>query len=120
MENFLGNMQAELVFYRQEFTETLDNFTSNEICEEFKQFYSKTQIVIHTLTLNRTEDITILLNSGLERISTNINNLAVLPVLLVMNNRDSYELMYNLINEYFVNWKNGLMILLNDCIILKF
>ena len=33
-----------------------------------------------------------------------------------MNNRDTYELMYNLINDYFVNWKIGSIILLNDCI----
>ena len=115
-EIFFEMIQTELAFYRQQFTETLDNFTSNEICEEFKQFLSKTPIAIHTLTLNRTEDITILLNSGLERISTNINNLAVQPILLVMSNRDSYELMLNLMNEYCIKWRNGLTILLNDCI----
>ena len=116
MEIFLEIIQKELTFYRQQFTETLDNFTSNEICEEFRQYLSKTPIVIHTLTLNRTEDITILLNSGLERISTNINNLAIQPILLVMENRDSYELMHNLINEYFIKWRNGLTILLNDSV----
>ena len=31
-----------------------------------------------------------------------------------MSNRDTYELMYNLINEYFINWQNVVNILFND------
>jgi hypothetical protein len=31
-----------------------------------------------------------------------------------MTNRDTYELMYNLINEYYINWRNVVHILLDD------
>ena len=33
-----------------------------------------------------------------------------------LDNRDAYELMYNLINEYFINWKKVIQILYNDTV----
>ena len=48
------------------------------------------------------------------RISSSINDLVSDPSLMVMRNRDTYELMHNLINGYYINWEKAIKILLND------
>ena len=50
------------------------------------------------------------------RISSCMNNIVSNPSLMVMSNRDTYELMKNLINEYYINWEKVVKILLNDSI----
>ena len=113
---FLKDIQNELYNYRQEFTETYDTFTSNKLCEEYKNFIKKTKIEIYSLTLEKPEKVSLLFNSAITRIPSAINDLAADTSLLVMNNRDTYELMYNLINEYYINWEKVLNILLTDAI----
>ena len=48
------------------------------------------------------------------RISSSINDLVSDPSLMVMRNRDTYELMHNLINDYYIKWYKAVQILLND------
>ena len=50
------------------------------------------------------------------RISSSINNLASDSSLMNIKNRDAYELMYNLLNEYYINWKKVVSILYNDTV----
>ncbi len=111
---FLKDIQTELYNYRQEFTQTFDTFTSNKVCKEFKRFIKNTKIEMYSLTLEKPEKISILLNSALNRIPASMNDIAVDTNLLVMNNRDTYELMYNLINEFYINWDKAIDILLQD------
>ena len=113
---FLKNIQYELAQTREEFTETYDTFSLNELCEEYKNYMKNTTINIFTLSLNHTEIIPILFNTAMTRITSGINNLVSDTSLLIMNNRDSYELMHNLINEYYKNWGNIITILYNDAI----
>ena len=113
---FLDIIANQLSENRQEFTETYDTFTSNELCKEFKDFMETTKINIYTLTVNIEENLELIFNSGMTRISSSINDLVSNPLLMRMNNRNTYELMHNLINEYFINWQKVVTILFNDSI----
>ena len=75
-----------------------------------------TKINIFTLSLNQTEYISILFNTAMTRITSAINDLISDASLIVMDNRDAYELMNNLINEYYKNWETIIGILYKDSI----
>ena len=114
ISNYLKTLVKELANNRQELTEIYDIFASNELCKEFKKFMSDTSIKIFTISLGAQENLTLLYNNAMSRISSSINNLASNPSLMKIDNRDTYELIYNLLNEYFINWKKVINILLND------
>ena len=114
--NFSQEIKAELEFYRQELTKTYDSFTSKELPKEYKDFVDSTNLTIYTLTLNNSQRISILFNSAMVRISSSINDLTANSSLINMANRDAYELMYNLLNEYFLNWEKVCNILFKDSI----
>ena len=115
-ESFIKEIQNELSINRQEFTEIFDSFTSNEISKKYKDFMSNTKITIYTLTVDKTDTIPLIFNSAMTRVPAAINDLANNDSPMVMNNRDTYELMYNLINEYYINWEKAIEFLLNDAI----
>ena len=114
--NYIKTITKELSLNREEFTEIYDTFTSNDLCKEFQDFMQNTQIIIYTLTVNRADRLPILFNSAMSRISSSMNNLVSNPSLMSMNNRDTYELMYNLINDYYIKWNEIVQILLNDSV----
>ena len=116
LDNFLNIITKELSSNREQFTEIYDSFTSNDLCKEYVDFMEITQIKIYTLTVSIPENITLLFNSAMTRISSSINDLVNDPSLMVMSNRDTYELIHNIINEYYINWVKVISILLNDSI----
>ena len=113
---FLNSMKEELAFYRQEFTETYDEFSSNDLSKEFKDFIETTKLDLFTLTVNDPQNYTIIFNSAMTRIPSSVNNLVSDPTIMSIDNRDTYELMHNLLNEYYINWGKANDILLNDSI----
>jgi len=113
---FLKSIQQELAYYRQEFTQKYDSFSSNELSKEYKNFMASTNITIFSLTINNPQKVPLLFNSAMNRISSSINDLASDSSLMNIDNRDAYELMHNLINEYYINWKKVVSILYNDTI----
>ena len=116
LNTFLNSIKEELAFYRQEFTETYDEFSSNDLSKEFKDFIEITKLELLTLTVNIPENYTIIFNSAMTRITSSVNNLVSEPTIIHMGNRDTYELMHNLINEYYINWEKANNILLNDAL----
>ena len=116
------NVIEELAYYRQQFAEVYDSFITEKLCDEYHDYMKKTNITIftsiYTSTILEPKNISLLFNSVMSRISSSINNLVSLtsPKLLLMSNRDTYELMYNLINEYFINWQRAVDILFNDAL----
>ena len=116
LDKFITISSSELAKDRQEFTEIYDTFTSNDLCQEFKDFMENTNITIYTLTVNVEEKLPLLFKSAMTRISSSVNDIVSNPYSISMKNRDTYELMYNLLNGYFINWKNATSILLNDAI----
>jgi len=113
---FLKSIQKELAYYRQEFTQKYDLFSSNQLSKEYKNIMETKNITIYSLTINIPQKISLLFNSAMIRISSSINDLATDPSLMHINNRDAYELMHNLLNEYFINWKKVVKILYNDTV----
>ena len=111
---FLSVLGKELAKIRQELTTNYDEFTSNDLSHKFKQFLNNGKIQINTLTLNNPENIEILFNNAINRITSSINNLAANPNLMHMGNRDTYELIHNILNNYFTYWYDATKILTND------
>ena len=105
-----------MFYYRQQLTETYNIFTSNELSGKYKDFIKNTKITIDTLTVNKPEKISIIFNSAISRISASINDLATDDTLLNIESRSAFELMNNLINEYYLNWEKVIKILFNDAI----
>ena len=112
--SFLNLIKEELNFYKQQLTESYDIFHSHELCKELKEFIKNTKIIIDTLTANKPEKISILFDSAISRISASINDIVADINLLNIEYRSTYELMYNLINEYYIKWENATKILHND------
>ena len=110
---FLNMIKKELSFYRQHLTEKYNFFTSKELSEKYKYFMKNTNITIDALTVNKPEKIILRFNNALSRISASLNDLESNVNLLYIENRSSYELMYNLINEYYIKWENVTTILFN-------
>ena len=99
-DSFINIIKQELEFYNQQLAETYDIFTSNDLCNELKDFIKNTKITIDTLVINKHEKISIMFNNAINRISTSINDITSDDTLLSIDNRSTYELMYNLLNEY--------------------
>jgi ABC-type multidrug transport system fused ATPase/permease subunit len=116
IDGFANFISRELAENRQEFTEIYDTFTSNELCKEYKEFMEKTMVNIYTLTVGVEENLEILFNSAMTRISSSMNDLVSNPLLMTMSNRDTFELMHNLLNVYYINWEKAIYILFNDSI----
>ena len=114
-KTYFKDISNNLGIIRQEFTEIYNTFSSNELCKEFKDFMG-TKINIFTLTITIPEKLPLLFNNAMTRISSSINNLVSDPSLMKMDKRDTYELMHNLINEYYINWLKAVNILYKDSI----
>ena len=113
VEKYLAYISNQLAINREEFTKYYDTFTSNKICKEYKNYIGRT-INISTITVNIEENLSLLFNSAMTRISSSINDLVSNPKLLHMENRNTFELMHNLLNEYYLQWGEVISILLKD------
>ena len=113
---FIENVVNDLSKIREEFTEIFNTFKSNEICQEYIDFMDNTIINISTLTLSKPDNISILFNIGILRIYSFVNDLISKNNLMTMNNRETYEIMHNILNEYCINWQKVINILFNDSI----
>jgi hypothetical protein len=113
VDKYLTYISNKLATNREELTKYYDTFTSNQICKEYKNYIGKT-INISTITVNTEDKLPLLLNSAMTRISSSINDLVSNPKLMHMGNRNTYELMHNLLNEYYTNWGEVISILLQD------
>ena len=113
-EALLYSISKEMALIRQEISEIYNTFTSNDLSEEYKNLMNSEKIDIYTLTIKMPDKITLLYNNGINRITSSINNLASNPLLINMDNRDTYELVHNLLNNYFIFWYDMSKILTKD------
>jgi len=113
---FANNITEELLFYKNDIAEKFDTFNSKELSKEYFDYMANTNITIYTLNMNIKDKITLLFKSVMDRIPASINDLAMENIFDLDNNRDIYELMYNLMNEYYINWEKVTDILIQDCI----
>ena len=75
-----------------------------------------TNKTIYTLTMNTPERISLLFNTVLGRIPASLSYITTSQQLFRTDSREGYELMYNLLNQFYSNWKKVNDILLNDTI----
>ena len=116
LEYFLNDVIKELTLCREGFAEFFDIFTSNDLCQEYNEFMANKKINISTLSINKQETLEILFNNAMTRVPAAINDLISSPYTIKIDNRDAFELMHNLINEYYINWEKVIEILYDDCI----
>ena len=105
------DIKKELSSIRQEITETYDKITSSDLCKEFKNYLKNTNTEIFTLTLDIHEKINLTYDNAISRIASSINNIISDPSSLDMGKRDTYELMHNLLNNYFMTLYEAMEIL---------
>ena len=111
---YLKDISKELSLIREELSKMYESLSSNDICKEYKIFLTNSKVEIYTITINTPEKLTLLFNNVMNRIFSSVNNLVSSPSSMVMENRDTYELMHNLLNNYFSYWYEVTNILTND------
>ena len=114
LTTFMKSITNELILNRQEFSQIYEKFSSNKLSKEYKNFISNNNITIITLNAKVSKNITLLFSSAMMRIPAAITSLINQPNLIETSNRDTYELMQNLLNEYYINWQKVINILMND------
>ena len=111
---YLKRVADYLASFREEFVTKYDFFVSNTFCKEYTDFMETKKIKIKTLTSDIEEPIELFFTSALSRYPAIVNELITNPKLMHMRNRNTFELMQNLLNEYYVNWQKVTTILFND------
>ena len=119
ISNFSNNVRNELATLRQKFTEDYSIFTSSssKFSDKYIKFISETNLSITTINGNKTIIQNFQLQTAMDRIPANIFYISTVTdanTVINMGDRNVYELMYNLLNDYFIIWKNATFILIED------
>ena len=115
-KNLYNNeIKSELAIIRQEMTEISNIFTgnSNNFPKDFKKYMIETILKIETK--NGIEVIQ--LNNALSRLTTHIFYVSTVTegnFEINMSNGNTYELMKNLLNDYYTSWNGATTLLVND------
>ena len=117
-ETFFPFIKEELSSYRQDLSENINQLTNPNIdfSEEFKNYISKTNVTIKTLSNGfEKEEIQPFL-SAVNKLTTSIFYLSEITdnSQIDMNNTYSYELMANLLNSYYIVFENLIFIVFKD------
>ena len=112
---FNEEMKNELAKIRQEMTEITNIFTENSdnFPKEFKKFMTDTNLKIQS----KNGEIIIQLSNALSRIINNIFYLCSVAegnFEINMSDSNTYELMKNLLNDYFISWQKATSLLIID------
>ena len=117
-EEFYLFIKEELGNYRQNITEILNSFSSASIdfSDDYKEFISKTNITIKTLSNGMEKDDEQPFASAISKLTTAIFYISTISDnnQINMNNTYAYELMVNLLNGYYIPFEKLIIILLND------
>ena len=119
LKDFNNDIKKELSTYHQQFSELYNSFTSNsnKFSKKYRDYMDNTTMIFYTLAndapYNETKQFSASLNkipASLFYVSTVLDEENV----LIMEMRNTYELMQNLLNGYINNWKNVTIILGED------
>ena len=111
---YLKRVADYLASFTDEFVIKYDFFVTNTFCKEYTDFMETKKIIIKTLTSDIEESMELFFTSALSRYPSTVNELVTNPRLMHMRNRNTFELMNNLLNEFYVNWQKITSILYND------
>ena len=119
LDNFNKLIINELSFYHQKFREIYNSFTSNSeiFSKEYKNFMQNTSIEFYSLANDIPVNETKLFSASLNKILTSLFYISTVQDednILKMEMRNTYELMFNILNGYLNKWKNVTLILGSD------
>ena len=117
-EKYIGEMLRELREYREKIYKSLNVFSEPEkIGKEFSEYTERKNLLIRMLVANEPQNKTIPFWSGINQIPTSIFSISKVENNITeinLNNRNVYDLMMNLINDYFVGWKDTTKLVINS------
>ena len=125
MENkrYINDIKSELAKYRQEFSDIYEDFSSTSASDFSKNYQdyisNNTQVLIYTISNGKEMNQSLPFSTAINRIPTTVFYISSITddkVILSMDERNSYELMVNLLNGYFNSIKNFTNILSEDAI----
>ena len=116
-------LKNELLVYSFDFRNVYQNFSStppSEFSERYQKFINDdTQVLIYTLINEKEMTMLLPYNTAMNRISNTIFYISTLideSIILNMKERNTYELMVNLLNGYYVYIKELSLILAEDAV----
>ena len=120
----LDYLKNELEIYSQEFRNLYEEFSTtspSEFSENYQQFISTdTQVYIYTLSNGKQIGEYLPYNIAMRRIPTTVFYVSTIidkSIELNMEERNTYELIYNLLNGYFTSIRELTLILAEDAVI---
>ena len=117
-EDYISYLKKELSNYREDISNTLNSFTSTNLqfSEEYKEFTSNTNITIKTLSNGVEKDDEQSFFTAMNKLTTSLFYISTVSdnSQISMNNTYAYELMVNLLNEYFIAFVRLIKINLED------
>ena len=119
---YIDTLKTEMAKYRQEFSTIYEDFSSTSLSEfskDYQNFVNTEQVLIYTISNGQEMNQTLPFTTALNRIPTTvfyISSISDESLVLDMEERNSYELMHNLLNGYFSSIKKYTKILSHDAI----
>ena len=124
LEENIGYQKWELEAYSYEFRSIYDSFTStpaSEFSERYRKFVSTdTQVLIYTISNNMEVTQYLPYSIAMNRIPNTIFYVSSMlddSIELNMRERNTYELVFNLLNGYYTSTKDLTLILAEDAVI---
>ena len=121
-KQYIDNLKIEMAKYRQEFSSIYEGFSStstSEFSKKYQNFLSDEQVTIFTISNGQEMNQTLPFTTALNRIPTKVFYISAISdeaLVLDMNERNSYELMHNLLNSYFISIQEYTQILSENAI----
>ena len=115
-EEYIQLTMSELSDYRLNITTTINLFSNATVSfsKEYDDYINSTQVFIRTITNQKPAVEYQPFWTGINRIPTSIFYVSTVTenvTAISMNDRNSYELMMNLLNDYYIVWKDVTFIL---------
>ena len=117
-KEYISYIKSELAYYREEFTELFQMFTSKSLTfsKEYSSFLSQHTIQVTTLSngLKTIEEQPFI--SALNKLTTSIFYISTMPDSepINMENKYSFELMFNLLNQYYSYFEKIIFLIVDD------
>ena len=121
-KQYIDNLKTEMGKYRQEFSSIYEDFSStstSEFSKKYQNFLNNEQVMIYTISNGIEMNQTLPFTTALNRIPTTvfyISSISDEVLVLNMSERNSFELMHNLLNSYFTSIQEYTKILSQDAI----
>ena len=118
-EEYIKQMMEEMSACRQDFANTYSHFSNATVTfsDEYKEYTDNTQVYIKTLSNGNPTIEHQPFSTAMSRIPTSIFYVSTVTdnfSSINMTDRNSYELMNNLLNDYFLIWRTVTFLLVDD------